>query len=227
MGYVRKTMTLVEEIRETVDRMKHSEVKKLYKGNNIPLDTPLHSDVKRVIENVLWKEAPDLKDKMPESWCKIEDGISISFVHAHEPSVNTLCHFETPLDDKLKIPPTYSRYGTDCIIEQSDATALIKEWLLGIKDQEKNKRETEDMFEGIKTQLTTFMSKHASLNTAIKDLPELEMYVPQEYLDRLAEETVRSKPAKSTLDDDDDEVELDMEAITRAAIAHRITSSGK
>jgi hypothetical protein len=98
---------------------------------------------------------------------------------------------------------------------------------LGIKDQEKNKKETEDMFEGIKTQLTTFMSKHASLNTAIKDLPELEMYVPQEYLDRLAEETVRSKPAKSTLDDDDDEVELDMEAITRAAIAHRITSSGK
>ena len=226
MGYVRKTMTLVEEIRETVDRMKHSEVKKLYKGNNIPLDTPLHSDVKRVIENVLWKEAPDLKDKMPESWCKIEDGISISFVHAHEPSVNTHCHFETPLDDKLKLPPTYSRYGTDCRIEQSDATALIKEWLLGIKDQEKNKKETEDMFEGIKTQLTTFMSKHASLNTAIKELPELEMYVPQEYLDRLAEETVRSKPAKSTLDDDD-EVELDMEAITRAAIAHRITSSGE
>lgn len=224
--YVRKTMTLVEDIRNTVDSMKHSEMKKLYKGNNIPLDTPLHSDVKRVIENVLWKEAPDLKDKMPESWCKIEDGISISFVHAHEPSVNTHCHFETPLDDKLKLPPTYSRYGTDCRIEQSDATALIKEWLLGIKDQEKNKKETEDMFEGIKTQLTTFMGKHASLNTAIKDLPELEMYVPQEYLDRLAEETVRSKPAKSTLDDDDDEVELDMEAITRAAIAHRITSSG-
>jgi len=224
--YVRKTMTLVEDIRNTVDSMKHSEMKKLYKGNNIPLDTPLHSDVKRVIEKILWKEAPDLKDKMPESWCKIEDGISISFVHAHEPSVNTHCHFETPLDDKLKLPPTYSRYGTDCRIEQSDATALIKEWLLGIKDQEKNKKETEDMFEGIKTQLTTFMSKHASLNTAIKDLPELEMYVPQEYLDRLAEETVRSKPAKSTLDDDDDEVELDMEAITRAAIAHRITSSG-
>lgn len=224
--YVRKTMTLVEDIRNTVDSMKHSEMKKLYKGNNIPLDTPLHSDVKRVIEKILWKEAPDLKDKMPESWCKIEDGISISFVHAHEPSVNTHCHFETPLDDKLKLPPTYSRYGTDCRIEQSDATALIKEWLLGIKDQEKNKKETEDMFEGIKTQLTTFMGKHASLNTAIKDLPELEMYVPQEYLDRLAEETVRSKPAKSTLDDDDDEVELDMEAITRAAIAHRITSSG-
>jgi len=227
MGYVRKTMTLVEDIRNAVDHMKHSEVKKLYKGNNIPLDTPLHSDVKRVIENVLWKEAPDLKDKMPESWCKIEDGISISFVHAHEPSVNTHCHFETPLDDKLKLPPTYSRYGTDCRIEQSDATALIKEWLLGIKDQEKNKKETEDMFEGIKTQLTTFMSKHASLNTAIKDLPELEMYVPQEYLDRLAEETVRSKPAKSKPDGDDDEVELDMEAITRAAIAHRITSSGE
>ena len=82
------------------------------------------------------------------------------------------------------------------------------------------------MFDGIKEQLTTFMSKHASLNTAIKELPELEMYVPQGYLDRLAEETVRTTPTKKELVDDDG-VELDMEAITRAAIAHRITSSGE
>ena len=83
------------------------------------------------------------------------------------------------------------------------------------------------MFDGIKTQLIAFMGKHASLNTAIKELPELEMYVPQSYLDKLAEETIRTKPTKSELDDDDDEVTVDVEAITRAAIAHRITSSTK
>ena len=224
--YVRKTMTLVEDIRDTVDRMKHSEVKKLYKGTNIPLDTPLHREVRKVIEKVLWKEAPDLKDKMPEKWCKIEDSVQVSF-YAPAPSVGIPIHFETPIEDKIKLPPTYSRYGRDCVIGKSDATPLIKEWLAGIKDQEGSKRETKDMFDGIKEQLTSFMGKHASLNTAIKELPELEMYVPQEYLDRLAEETVRTKPTKSELDDDDDELELDMEAITRAAIAHRITSSGE
>ena len=83
------------------------------------------------------------------------------------------------------------------------------------------------MFDGIKEQLTSFMGKHASLNTAIKELPELEMYVPQEYLDRLAEETVKHKKVFPLANDDDDEVKVDVEAITRAAIAHRITSSGE
>ena len=54
------------------------------------------------------------------------------------------------------------------------------------------------------------------------------MYVPQPYLDKLAEETVKHKkvfPLEN--DDDDDDVTVDVEAITRAAIAHRITSSTK
>ena len=223
--YVRKTMTLVEDIRDTVDRMKHSEVKKLYKGTSIPLDTPLHREVRKVIEKVLWKEAPDLMDKMPEGWCKMEDAIQVSF-YAPSPSIGIPIHFETSIEDKLKLPPTYSKYGTDCQIYDADTTPLIKEWMEDIKNQEKNKSETQDMFDGIKAQLTSFMEKHASLNTALKELPELEMYVPQGYLDKLAEETVRTKPTKRELDDDDG-VELDMEAITRAAIAHRITSSGE
>ena len=224
--YVRKTMTLVEDIRDTVDQMKHSQIKKLYKGTTIPLDTPLHKDVKTVIEKVLWKEAPELKDKMPEKWCKIEDNIQVSFYEG-TPSIGVPVHFETSTNDQLKLPPTYSRYGVDCQIKETDFTPLIKEWLDDIRNQEKNKNETTDMFDGIKEQLTTFMSKHASLNTAIKEMPELEMYVPQPYLDKLAKETIRTKPTKSELDDDDDKVELDMEAITRVAIAHRITSSGE
>ena len=227
MSYVRKTMTLVDDIGHSVDRMKHSEVKKLYKGTSIPLDTPLHHDVRKVIEKVLWKEAPDLKDKMPAKWCKSEDSIQVTF-YSPPPSIGVPTYFETSLEDKLKLPPTYSKYGEDCQIQDADATPLIREWMEDIKNQEKNKKETEDMFDGIKAQLTSFMGKHASLNTAIKELPELEMYVPQPYLDRLAEETVKHKkvfPLEN--DDDDDDVTVDVEAITRAAIAHRITSSTK
>jgi len=225
--YVRKTMTLVEDIGYSVDAMKHNQIKKTYKGTSIELDTPLHHDVRKVIENVLWKEAPDLKDKMPENWCKMEDNVQATFYGSPPPSVGIPVNFETPIDNKIKLPPTYSRYSSDCQIHDEDVTPLIREWLEDIKIQSKNKRETEDMFDKIKTQLTSFMDKHASLNTAIKEMPELEMYVPQPYLDKLAEETVRSKPTKSKPDDDDDEVKVDIEAITRAAIAHRITSSGK
>ena len=224
--YVRKTMTLVDDIGYNVDRMKHSEVKKLYKGTSIPLDTPLHDDVRKVIEKVLWKEAPDLKDKMPDKWCKHEDTIQITF-YASAPSIGVPVNFETSTEDKLRLPPTYRKYTDDCQVKEEDFTPLIREWMDDLKKQESEKRETVDMFDGIKEQLTSFMGKHASLNTAIKELPELEMYVPKNYLDKLAEETIRTKPTKKELVDDDDDVTVDIEAITRAAIAHRITSSGE
>lgn len=222
--YVRKTMTLVDDIRDTVDRMKHSETRKLYQSDNIDIGTPLHQDVTKIIEEVLWEEAPDIRDKIPTDWCKMEDSVNVRFVSS-DAAKSITYQFETSNEDKLKCPPNFRRWDT-VIIEELEMTTLIKEWVDHRHTQSFKRTETEDMFDDIKAQLTKFMSKHASLNTAIKELPELEMYVPQGYLDKLAEETVRSNPKKRELDDDDG-LELDMDAITRAAIAHRITSSGE
>jgi hypothetical protein len=215
-------MTLVEDIRNSVDSMKHKQIDKLYKGTSIELDTPLHHEVRKVIEKVLWKEAPDLMDKMPEKWCKMEDSVQVIFQY-EPPSNSTNIQFEVSNEDKLKLPPTYSRYGRDCVIGKSDATPLIKEWLAGIKDEDSAKRETKDMFDGIKEQLTSFMGKHASLNTALKEMPELKLYVPDIYLEKIEMKVERTAPKPKALTDDD--VEVDVEALTRAAIAHRITSA--
>ena len=42
MSYVRKTMTLVEEIGYAVDQMKRDETNKLYQFDDIDIGTPLH-----------------------------------------------------------------------------------------------------------------------------------------------------------------------------------------
>ena len=104
-------------------------------------------------------------------------------------------------------------------------TPLIKEWVDERYKQDKNKGETLDMFTDIKSQLTSYLESHASLNMALKDMPELEMYVPQEYLDRIAEETVRVKKEKE--ESAVTALGIDVDALTRAAVAHRITSSGE
>jgi hypothetical protein len=208
--------------------MKNNQIDKVCTSTKIEIGTPLHDEVKKAIEEFLWKDAPDLKNKMPKKWCKNEDEIQVTF-YPPSPSVGIPTHVESPVDDKFKCPPVYNKYSSDwdCKIYDSESTPLIREWIEEVKKQDKLRSETIDMFEDIKKQLTAFMGKHASLNTAIKEMPELEMYVPEHYLKRLAEETVKHKKVFPLKDDDDDEVTVDLEAITRAAIAHRITSSGE
>ena len=225
MSYVRKTMTLVEEIGYAVDSMQRAETNKLYQFDDIDIGTPLHKDVRNVIETDIWKQAPDLKDKVPDDWCHHMDSIRIKFVSSDEAkSVDT--DLEVSNEDKIKCPPNFDKWNRVEITEQ-EMTPLMKKWIDDRHNQSFKRQETRDMFEGIKKQLIAYMGKHASLNTAIKELPELEMYVPQPYLDRLAEETVKHKKVFPLENDDDDDVTVDVEAITRAAIAHRITSSTK
>lgn len=226
MSYVRKTMTLVEEIGYAVDQMKRDETNKLYQFDDIDIGTPLHRDVRNAIETDIWKQAPELKDKMPDDWCRHEDSVKVRFISSDE-AKSVDMDFEVSNEDKVKCPPKFDRWDRVKIPEQ-DMTPLMKKWIEDRHIQSFKRQETQDMFDGIKKQLIAFMGKHASLNTAIKELPELEMYVPQPYLDRLAEETVKHKKVSPLEnDDDDDEVKVDVEAITRAAIAHRITSSTK
>ena len=70
------------------------------------------------------------------------------------------------------------------------------------------------------------MQQHASLNTAIKEMPEIEHYVPVEYIEKLhAPSMPRGKtaprPEKTTVE----ELGIDRDALTSAAVAHQIASS--
>jgi len=51
----------------------------------------------------------------------------------------------------------------------------------------------------------------------------LEMYVPAEYLDKIKEKTVKAAKKEVTTAED---LNIDVDALTRAAVAHRITSAG-
>ena len=99
-------------------------------------------------------------------------------------------------------------------------------WFKGGKSNESLKKATEDKFNKVEAQLKSFMEQHASLNTAIKEMPEIEHYVPTEYIEKLHAPSVpRSKtaprPDKTTVED----LGIDRDALTSAAVAHQIASS--
>ena len=126
-----------------------------------------------------------------------------------------------PDNDKIKLPPTYNRYHDRLEIQESSCTGLVKEWLVKQHTLDSQRSQTRDMFNGIEEQLTKFLGRHASLNTAIKEMPELKLYVPDEYMRKLEQKSTprTQSPVKSAVED----LDIDIDNITRLAIAHRMT----
>ena len=218
MAYVRRTDALVALVERKVLNMMDEELVRVHKREDIDIGTPLYDDVRVAVEGVLWKPAPELMDKMPKEWCRHEDSMSTSFkIDAGFKSVRYT--LESPTDDPLKLPPNASRWDT-IDVEESDMTPLIKEWVTRRLATEVKRDETVDLFGSIGTQLRDYLLSHASLNTALKEMPELEMYIPQDILDKVSEKVVRAKKEK---EDVVDKLGIDVDALTRAAVAHRLT----
>ena len=220
MAYVRKTQTLVDDVANTVNSMMHAELGKLKKANDVSIGTDLHRDIAELYLKESWKLAPDIKDKMPDEWCKLVDSIEIKFVNGDDYN-NIMTQIGFPDNDKIKLPPTYNRYNDRLEIQESSCTGLVKEWLVKQHSLDSQRSQTRDMFNGIEKQLTKFLDRHASLNSALKEMPELKLYVPDDYISKLEQKTApRSKtPTISTVE----ELDIDIDNITRLAVAHRIT----
>lgn len=223
MAYVRRTQTLIEDVQGRVDSMKHDELRlATYKSDNIDIGTPLYEEVRKAAIDSAWVEAPDLIDKIPETWCRMESVMTVRF--RGEGKIDGVSYtLETTNDDKIKLPPSFSRWDT-IEVTHSYITPLIQEWVTNKYESEHKRQSTIDMFHNIGKQLTDYLQSHASLNTALKEMPELELYVPDEYLDKIKEKSVKAAKKEVTTAED---LNIDVDALTRAAIAHRITSAGE
>jgi hypothetical protein len=200
--------------------MEQAEFNKISKVA-VDLGTPLYDEMRAAALNSVWFEAPELKDKLPKDWCRMESDMSVTFRGEGESRVVSYT-LESETGNLFKLPPNYSRWGAT-EVTSSEMTPLIKEWVTNEYARERSIQATVDLFGNIKKQLTDFLESHASLNTALKEMPELEMYVPDDYLGKVKEKTVRVKKEK---EDVVDKLNIDVDALTRAAVAHRITSAG-
>ncbi len=220
--YVRKTQTLITDIEHEVYKMQQSAVSKLTSENDVEVGTPLHAEIKTAVEDVLWQLAPDLKDKMPKEWLSDETSVSVDFPSEEHRTIRY--SFASQNGDEIKLPPKFHRWD-DVHIPQKHWTPLIREWLSSQHNAHVERQKIVDSYHTISSQLTSFMAKHASLNTALKEMPELKLYVPNHYIDKVEkkENRIKAKPSAPTTNDD---VEVDVDALTRAAIAHRVTTAG-
>lgn len=222
MAYVRKTETLVHEITANVRYMK-TEALKNYEVDHIAEGSFMWEEARASVVNAAYHDAPELQGKLPKSWERAHERISMTFNKGTDKPVYKtflVASRENPIKLPSHITPSY--YSSDVEVHESDCTDKMRTWLNEANERKTKAQAIADQFDNIESQLRAFMGQHASLNSALKEMPEMEMYVPDKFLSKLRE---ASKPRKKAEDkvDNADTLGIDRDALTTLAIAHRLT----
>jgi len=232
MAYVRKTDTLVQHILHKVRQMSQT-AQKPYSADTLTKDSAEYEAIRNCIESVSWKGAPQLKQQMPDEWL---DGLKAKNV-----DVKIVAPESCPdsgdvniyLEGDFTLSPAHASAGHSYSgnrgkmeLTEADFPPLLMSWFKSGKSNESIKKSLQDKFNKIEEQLKSFMEQHASLNTAIKELPQIEQYIPEEYMEKLhAPSAPRGKvqrAEKTTVED----LGIDRDALTSAAVAHQLTRDG-
>ena len=232
MAYVRKTDTLVQHILHKVRQMSQT-AQKPYSADTLTKESAEYDAIRNCIESVSWKGAPQLKQQMPDEWL---DGLK-----ARNVDVKIVAPESCPdsgdvniyLEGDFTLSPAHASAGHSYSgnrgkmeLTEADFPPILMSWFKSGKSNESIKKSLQDKFNKIEEQLKSFMEQHASLNTAIKELPQIEQYIPEEYMEKLhAPSAPRGKvqrAEKTTVED----LGIDRDALTSAAVAHQLTRDG-
>jgi hypothetical protein len=228
MAYVRKTDTLCYDIRENVRTMKD----KALQAHPVPDIKTGTADYRHAVESIMtasYADAPELKGKLPDSWLKRVEKVEVEFVNEDEDSKlthNFTVSVHTPTGEDLLLPPSAPQtyYGARVEMRRKDMTEGLCAWLDGANAANARRRTIAEQFDNVEQQLTAYMRQHASLNAAVKEMPEMEMYVPPQYIDKMREATIpRKKKSGSNEPTASEELGIDRNALATMAIAHRLT----
>jgi hypothetical protein len=228
MAYVRKTDTLCYDIRENVRHMKS----KALQAHPVPDIQTGTADYKHAVESIItasYADAPELKGKLPDSWLKRFEKVEVEFVNEDDSGLQThnfTVSIHTPTGEDLMLPPSANQtyYGARVEMSRKDMTEGLCAWLDGANAVNDRRRTIAEQFDNVEQQLTAYMRQHASLNAAVKEMPEMEMYVPPQYMDKMREATVpRKKKSGSNEPTASEELGIDRNALATMAIAHRLT----
>jgi len=223
MAYVRKTDTLVDDIKGHVRSMKDKALT-AYQSNKIEAGTPLFDAAVESAQNATFRDAPELKGKLPDSWYKEHERVELQFkTNTGENMFST--NLNAPDHKKIRLPKVLDNryYSVEVDVRYNECTEVLKTWL-----DDANTRNTErgviaEQYRTIEDQLKAFMDQHASLNSAIKEMPEIEMYVPEKYISKLREATA-PRTKKAAQPSNVETIGIDRDALASIAIAHRITA---
>ena len=228
MAYVRKTQTLLEDVANKVDRMMREQLADLPERKDPENGTPLYDELAGKVMSDIWKEAPELRGKLPDDWYTSVSSVRFKLVlpedEQHTVRHNTMS-FDLNSSTPFQCPPRYDGYWADAtVINREELSAESQKWYDSQVDIEVTREDLRRQYVKVKRQVVRFLDNSASLNAALKEMPEIKAYIPEHYLSRVAEKVVREKQVAVKVKD---ALKIDKDAIAGLSVAHRISQAGR
>ena len=225
MAYVRKTETLVNGIVNTVKAMRRKAIQP-YDTTSMETGSPVYNALSSVVETVDWKQAPDLRDKMPSEW-KAEVAKVFVIIKLHEGDFQQ--HLEPR--DPYQLTPKHKNRGSyhapNIKMGESDLPPIVKDWLTDRDVKEKTKMSLNEKYQTLEDKMRMFMEQHASLNAALKDMPDLELYVPDGFMAKIREPSQKRDKIATEARPVYESLGLDADEISALAIGHRVSMAAE
>jgi hypothetical protein len=220
MAYVRKTDMLVNDVIEHVQAM--SRAAQHPYDDTLEVGTPEYNDMRKATVSATWKSAPELEGKLPDDWCGTPHRVNVNL---RDTNNNSVARFgvENSTANPMRLSPEYRTSFPHVDVSVDDLTGAAKTWINEMAGKQEQRLEIIDKFKVVKDQLASFMRQHASLNAMLTEMPELEMYVPDRYMQKVrAKSAPRAKVERPTNVED---LNIDVDALAAAAITHRMVTA--
>ena len=222
MAYVRKTDTLVDAIDRKVSAMRDA-AQKPHAQEELSVGSLAYDALREHALASMWSKAPSLRSQMPADWCVSPSRIDVHIYDEYGGKRLRLAHVENYDADPILVPPKNSSYAPDCKVKYDDLPPLAQAWMDDNTQRAAKCEEIWAQFGVVRQQLAAFMRQHSSLNSALKEMPEIELYVPDDYMNRYrAKAAPRTKAEAPT---NVEELNIDRDSLAAAAIAHRMSQS--
>lgn len=224
MAYVRRTETMLEDV---VRRIQNMAAKALgvYEPKDIEIGTAEFAAASNAIQTAAYRDVPHLKGTLPQSWlCKTD---RIHFKVRSRTTGEKLAHtyLSTPDHSKFELPMHMKEsWRIDVEVYDDECSPVLTDWVQSHNSGAAQRKTIADQYREVERQVIGFLRTHASLNAAIKEMPEIEMYVPEQYISKM-HEAVAPRVKKEEQQSAITELGIDRNALAAVAIAHRITAS--
>lgn len=141
--------------------------------------------VMEIIERKVWGPHMHLKDQMPSGWLITVARVDFTIAGAGLP--------EYQLQHDMVCPPGSAAYAyIDVKLNPSD---FLPDMFAALLEYKKQCDEHSKKFSTIRVQVKDFLHSCKSLNDALKKYPDIALYIPKSYIDRVNTKDARAAKA--------------------------------
>jgi hypothetical protein len=190
MAFVAISQRLREDVQNTISNKNRQELSLLQR----PPAPVITANDPRVIKR-FWGEHEHLRALMPQNWCTKVDNLYLRTEYPLDPAepdnTRNLDVTPTVTGGPIWAPPKADTFYPRVAL-QADDPDIVEYVKVAQAEHQINAKWIK-----VRNDVLNFLNNCKSLNEALKLWPDVRIYIPQQYIDKAEEKTVKAKAAES------------------------------